>query len=253
MNSRLAGTLSVWFVAGVALAAADFWETKDFTTWSDKEVEKMLGDSPWSREVTGPLGRMRGGRGGDAEGGGGGGRGGGGGSIGPGRPGIGGGGGYGPPGGTRRIESRPSQAPLPRKLDLTISWRSALPFKLALVREGIGIDARIPREQQEFLAKDEPFYVVTVSGFPRRFAQIAERGMLTPETMLKREETDPIGSDDIRVVSHDGTVVVLCFFPRTDPITLDDKDVEFILTMGPLEVKKKFKLKDMVFGGDLTL
>ena len=30
--------------------------------------------------------------------------------------------------------------------------------------------------------------------------------------------------------------------PRTDPITLEDKDVEFITKLGPLEIKKKFKL-----------
>lgn len=251
MNSRLAGTLGVWVVAGAALLAADFWETKHFTTWSDKEVEEMLGDSPWSHEVTIPLGRMPGGRGGGADGGGGGRRGGTG--IGPGRPGVGGGGGYGPPRGTRRIESRPSQAPLPRKLNLIVSWRSALPFKLALVRQGIGVDARIPREQQEFLAKDELSYVVTVSGFPRRFSEMVERRMLVPETMLKRENTAPIRSDDIRVVSYDGSVVVLCFFPRADPITLDDKDVEFVLKMGRLEVEEKFKLEDMVFEDQLAL
>ena len=49
---RLAGTLGLWIVVGAALAAADFWNEKDFTTWSDKEVEKMLSDSPWSRRVT---------------------------------------------------------------------------------------------------------------------------------------------------------------------------------------------------------
>ena len=49
---RLAGTLGLWIVVGAALAAADFWDEKDFTTWSDKEVEKMLSDSPWSRRVT---------------------------------------------------------------------------------------------------------------------------------------------------------------------------------------------------------
>ena len=51
MNGRLGGTLGVWVVVGAALAAAEFWETKHFTTWSDKEVEKILTDSPWSREV----------------------------------------------------------------------------------------------------------------------------------------------------------------------------------------------------------
>ena len=49
---RLAGTLGLWIVVGAALAAADFWDEKDFTMWSDKEVEKMLSDSPWSRRVT---------------------------------------------------------------------------------------------------------------------------------------------------------------------------------------------------------
>ena len=76
---RLAGTLGLWIVVGAALAAADFWNEKDFTTWSDKEVEKMLSDSPWSRRVTIAI-RGQGARGsGDLFGGagGGGGRGGG--------------------------------------------------------------------------------------------------------------------------------------------------------------------------------
>ena len=51
MRDRLAGTVGVWLLAGAALVAADFWEEKDFTTWSDKEVEKMLTDSPWAKQV----------------------------------------------------------------------------------------------------------------------------------------------------------------------------------------------------------
>ena len=68
MNVRPAETLGVWIVACAALAAADFWEEKDFTAWSDKEVEKMLTDSPWSRNLTvalrGPAGGGGGRRGG---------------------------------------------------------------------------------------------------------------------------------------------------------------------------------------------
>ena len=51
----------------------------------------------------------------------------------------------------------------------------------------------------------------------------------------------------------EASVVVLCYFPRTDAITLEDKDVEFITKLGPMEIKKKFKLEDMVFGGHLAL
>ena len=136
---------------------------------------------------------------------------------------------------------------------MTVSWRSALPFKQALVQAEIGIDAKIPPERLEFLAKDEPFYVVSVGGFPGRFAQRIQSRALMPETMLKRENADPISPNDIEVYLHDESVVILCYFPRTDPITLEDKDVEFITKLGPLEIKKKFKLEDMVFGGQLAL
>src|SRR5512135_124868 len=32
----------------VPLFAAKFWETKDFTTWSDKECNEILSKSPWA-------------------------------------------------------------------------------------------------------------------------------------------------------------------------------------------------------------
>jgi hypothetical protein len=53
MQRKRAGTVGVWLLAGTALvgAAADFWEQKDFTTWSNQEVEEMLTDSPWSKQV----------------------------------------------------------------------------------------------------------------------------------------------------------------------------------------------------------
>ncbi len=41
----------MWLLAAAALVAADFWEEKDFTTWSDTEVQEMLTDSPWAKQV----------------------------------------------------------------------------------------------------------------------------------------------------------------------------------------------------------
>ncbi len=58
MNSRLAGTLGVWVVAGATLVVADFWETKAFTAWSDTEVEKMLSDSSWAKQQRIVLGSL---------------------------------------------------------------------------------------------------------------------------------------------------------------------------------------------------
>ena len=42
-------------------------------------------------------------------------------------------------------------------------------------------------------------------------------------------------------------------FPKTDAITLDDRDVEFVTKLSGIDVKKKFKLKDMVFDDQLAL
>ena len=51
----------------------------------------------------------------------------------------------------------------------------------------------------------------------------------------------------------EGSVDLHLMFPRTEAITLEDKNVEFKLALGPMDVKKKFKLKDMVFNGNLEL
>ena len=138
-------------------------------------------------------------------------------------------------------------------MTLTVSWRSALPVKQALVRGQVGVDARIPPEQQQFLAQSEPFYVVAVSSFPRQFSRLAQDPAVMTETVLNRKNKDPISPDDIRIFRDGESVVVMYFFPKTDVIALDDKDVEFITKLGQIEIKKKFKLKNMVFGDQLTL
>jgi hypothetical protein len=53
--------------------------------------------------------------------------------------------------------------------------------------------------------------------------------------------------------TNNGTILVF-FFPRAaQPITLDDKDVTFHQKLGPMELKAKFALKDMVYQGKLEL
>ena len=242
MNT-IARTLVMWIVACAAVAAADFWDEKDFTGWSDTEVEQLLTDSPWSRKVTIVLRRPGTG--------GGGGRGGFGGSPG----GFGGGAadGFRGTGGGRRGAAVFN--PAPRRMTFTVSWRSALPVKQALVRTQIGLDAQIPREQQQFLTQLEPLYVVVVAGLPRQVARMAKnRNALMAETILKRQDRNPISPEDLVVFVENGETVTLQYhFPRDDEITLEDKNVEFITKLGQVEVKQEFKLEDMVFAEQLTL
>jgi hypothetical protein len=43
------------------------------------------------------------------------------------------------------------------------------------------------------------------------------------------------------------------YFSRLDGISMDDKEVTFVTKMGPMEIKAKFALKDMVYRGKLSV
>ena len=59
---------SLFFVLTISLWAADFWQTKPYTEWNDKDTQKLLNSSPWAREVELPMGGGPGSTGVDAPG-----------------------------------------------------------------------------------------------------------------------------------------------------------------------------------------
>jgi hypothetical protein len=143
------------------------------------------------------------------------------------------------------------------QLKLTLSWRSALPMKQALVRDQIGAGGAIPAETQELLARGESLYVVTIMGLPTRYARSLDS--MKAATFLKRSNKPPIALMDMGVQQAPASeksaafLVVVFGFPRTAAIALEDKDVEFVTKLGQFDIKKKFNLKDMVFHGQLEL
>ena len=40
------------FLCALCVWAADVWTAKPFTDWSEKDVQKVLSDSPWTAKVT---------------------------------------------------------------------------------------------------------------------------------------------------------------------------------------------------------
>lgn len=241
MSRRLVGTLGIWLLACAVLAAADFWEEKDYTSWSAEEVEELLTDSPWSREVSvvvrGVGSRIRG-------------PGGGAGGVGALRM----------DNDTRErvadylVARRLSSGSVPERITLTVSWRSALPIKQALARSQAGIGAPIPPEQRVFLIQQEPLYVLSVAGIPRQFAQGLNREALLAETNLARKDKPPIIAEDVEpFFESDETVILEFAFLRDDPITLLDREVIFVTKLGEIEVERSFKLQDMMFGDALAM
>ncbi|MBI4266228.1 MAG: hypothetical protein HY657_17780 [Acidobacteria bacterium] len=220
MTRALIAAAGFIVLASGALAAAEFWDDKAFTAWSDKEVMQILSDSPWSRPVAVSLAPA----GGDARGRRGGGRGGGG---------------------------RGGRGAAPQ-LQLTVTWRTALPMKQALVRSQIGLNGAVPPEAEEMLARTEDAYAVTITGLPEAFAAAFDGAKAV--TFLLREGKPPVPAEEILSAPQPGnTQLMLAVFPRAATIALEDNEVEFVTTLGPVEIKRKFTLQDMIFMGQLEL
>jgi hypothetical protein len=73
-------------------------------------------------------------------------------------------------------------------------------------------------------------------------------------TRLERKGKDPIAPEEVQLSRPGGPNVLLFAFPKTgQPIVAADKEVTFITSLGPLALKAKFALKDMLYQGQLEL
>jgi len=242
-------------VSALCIWAADFWTTKPFTDWDEKEVTKLISNSPWAAKITiaggvggGPAGiaETGGGRGGRGGGGGGGGRGGG--PQGDGAnsdPGVGGGGGGGDFGGGGD-----------GGVSVTILWQTAMPVRQALIKRQYGAEAGTSPEAKAKLDRVDQVYVLTLIGMPGYAlgaAQGDKKAVLLDATMLNVSGKPPLKAVDVQVSGGRGAANVSFLFPKTTPFTVEDKEVEFVSKFGITTVKHKFKLKDMVFNGKVEM
>jgi hypothetical protein len=231
-------------LAGLLIASAafaeDFWTSKEYMQWTDEEVKKVMTNSPWAKDLTisVPLSAL--GRGGrpadnaapnDVQSGGGGGRG---------RRGGGGGGGD---------EGGGSPEAM---VTLNISFRSALPFRKALVRSRLGNGATVPADAAQLITKEPEEYVVVVTGLPARMAALLDPA-LKDKSILHAGKKQAMTAIKMDVQRRTQSVDVFYTFPKSPVISADDKEVELDLQIGPIHAKKKFNLKDMVYNGKLEL
>jgi len=246
VQRRVAAALGVWLLACAGLVAAEFWKDKEFTAWSPQEVTKMLTDSPWSRAVSvvsfdsslaarvgglsgGIVGMGVGSRGGRGSAGGG----------------VGG-------DGAGNIGGGSFMAPALRAR-VAVRWASALPVKLASSRRQPPGNDGIA-ETGPSLEQDEPFYRVAVADIPQHFTEVVgDRWDLQEVTLLKRKNREPIRPVEIHFTPMKDRLTIEFHFPRTDAITIEDAEVEFLTVLGETKVRETFKLRDMMFRDRLTL
>lgn len=238
-------------IAAVSIYAADAWKSKDIAKWTTKDIERVLNDSPWAQQAPAgfslaaddeppppppPPGPAQAGLGGPVN-----------------PPGVHWDGGVGRP-----------RGPDPT-LNVLIRWDSAFPVQEALRRSENG-------NHDTALPEPAAHYVISIIGLvpAGRYrsvgtpeSQSRSDGMIdarNPERMLEGlmaasvlipKDKPPIRPDDAKLDGKTGTLHI--FFPRTEAITLSDKQVSFKTRFGALTIQKQFRLKDMVYKGKLEL
>jgi hypothetical protein len=238
------------FLSALTLCASDVWVAKPYTAWSDKDIRKIMTDSPWSKSVSVildfiPDGSLLRGRGS---------------MPGPNGPGIaetGGGLGVGqsapPPG-------APPPAPVqtgPPKTTLIVRWQSATVVQQALIKSQYGDKAGTSPEAQKRLEPNAAYYIIAVGNLPAsqklRDAD-ARKALLGMTTLTVNGKDHPIAAKDVVTVEGGaGTIEARFLFPREFVLTADDKEVEFATMFGKAAVKAKFNLKNMAINGKLGL
>ncbi len=232
-------------LSGSSLWAADPWKSnKKYTEWSEKEIQKVLEKSPWAKTVTLTFLAESGS-----------GQGAGGGSPLADQPNqLGSGGRGGPP------ISGSSGGPRTASRLVLVRWDSALPVRRALERRQVQAEMLTPEQAEQYFEQAPSEYEVVLGGMPMVEMTDTTLEEVKASTYLKTGDKQRIMAQDVRISQlpeerlAQGQVPNLYFsFPRAIPIELRHKSVEFFAEVGQFKIKKKFKLKDMLFKGKLEL
>jgi hypothetical protein len=226
-----AAALAPWSIVR-ALAASDFWNTKDPDAWSADEIAKLLKKSPWAKEVTGerftapkntstsdpsmtspyPRAGSRSSRN---------------------NP-------MGLPGGNPRNPKPPSPGSSGKTYKATVVWESA-----KVIRDAAKSPLPDGFENQ---------YVLSVAGIP--LAKSSSRNSLDivrQVTMLTLKGHDPLEAGTIQQNRSNGAIYYFGFSKEALAITKDDKEVVFTTAMGKVHFTAKFSPKEMLYRGELAI
>lgn len=211
------------------LVAADFWENKEFTEWSDKQVRRILEDSPWARPV----------------------------SISDDRPGGGSAGIADASKAAERNNRNSSTAPAaPRSVTAILRWHTALPVKQAVARMRFGAEAGTSAEAAKMLSPEDDRYVLGLANVPAGLLRGDPAG-LRNAIFLKLKNKPPIPVADVQGDRRGDRVNLFLIFPRgqqgSPVIEPGDGEVEVEIKLESTKVTRKFKLADMMFRGKLEI
>ena len=244
-------------LAAVPAAFSKDWERPQFPDWSREFTDQLLTDSPWAKPVTAPfvlppssapfqtsfsqIGIPGG--------------------IGlPRIPGVGFPGGsdrrFPIPGGGGSGGDGRSSGSVKTEAYLTVRWSSALPIRqaLALAEFGkAGIDRDQAKEEIETTPKE---YLIHIAGIPTVLAPENTSGIekkLLKTATLSVKGRRSVHATSVEVPEHGTHLMAAVRFPRFENLTAPEGVIELQAEAGPIKVQAQYKLKAMVYRGNLEL
>ncbi|MGC2661203.1 MAG: hypothetical protein WA324_24895 [Bryobacteraceae bacterium] len=133
---------------------------------------------------------------------------------------------------------------------VTVIWASALPVRLAELKLRTQGNP-LTNAQIQAAMKPRERYVIVVVGLPPPDDLSQVNALAATSSLGTRGKTIPCSESDFRTIANHNLYIFR--FPKTSIFNLDDRDVEFRMTMGHMQIKRKFELRDMIYQGNLAL
>jgi len=238
MSKRVLSLLAAVFVFALVAYASDPWKDKDFSTWDQKDVQRILKDSPWSKQFqygfnAGSSGSSPISATGEAANGQGGG---------------GGGSGLSPIAGIDK-----SSGSLGQEMLFTVSWISSRTVREARARAK-ELQGTSPEEARKDLSAQADMYMIAVLGTNLGAFGKETTDTLKAHTYLMSKATKEKLSPSRVVInqaqdSRRPTAIIFEFPKKTDSgaptIAAGEKSLEFGTVAGNTPVKVSFDLTKM--------
>ena len=250
MRRVLIGVAGLTLLAGAAVFASDAWKDKPFESWDQKDVDKILNDSPWAKKVqfgsnggggtpdgaftaTGPTAH-------DPEQ-----------SIGGGSaaPGAGDGGGA----RNRNGNTGPSgDGGLGRARIYVARWASARVIREAAARDA-ELRGKSPEDAKKTLTAVPPAYQILLVGPDlRAFAKVDEASLQTETYLELRKTHEKLTPSKVQILknSNGAPAAILFEFAKKSAsgeptISVEEKGADFVTMEGKNKLKFGFDLSKM--------
>lgn len=243
MRRFIFGIAAFVFLAGFALAAGDPWKSKPFGQWDEKDIRKILNDSPWSKVIQVPAAWKTADESGGV----------------PGPVTSNANQGHSPSGGIMgdRGAGAPPAAPQVPQATFIIRWVSSRVVREAVLRSTV-LGGRMKEEDAEKQAAQAvDVYQVMIVGQDMKAFQGVDQKALAEKTYLlvkkTKQKVPAIGVEFQRGPDGKSVQAIAFAFPRKSAageptLAPDEKGVEFNCTVGGANIRASFDLPKMENG-----